>query len=397
MSKIRIFSKMGFVALFAVCSAQDRHLTVRVTNPEQHARIHQTVSIPWNTLRSTLGIGERQSLMVKDSTSGGDIASQAFDSNLDGIPDEFIFQSGFGPRESRTFFVQSTPKNPREVSSLTDIRFVEPRQDLAWENDRIAFRMYGPALAAEVNNGIDVWTKRVRYLIVKKWYDGEEQTPKIVYHEDHGEGADFFNVGRSLGCGGSGIWFKNKVYQPGVFTSYKIISTGPIRASFELYYGPWDFDGKKLTETKRITLDAGQNLNRIDVTYANSSQSSPLEIACGLVKRNNTKSFENKSRGWMSLWGQTNDSLQNGYLGTGIVFEQSKLTGVTEDKDQYIMLGKTRIGSQFTYYAGAGWTRSRDFNSEEAWNKYLDAFSQELRSPLLVTITMSSAQNNKQR
>ena len=335
--------------------------------------------------------------MVKDSGSGGDIASQVFDSNLDGIPDEFIFQSGFGPRESRTFFVQSTPKNRREVFSVTDVRFVEPRQDLAWENDRIAFRMYGPALAAEVNNGIDVWTKRVKYLIVKKWYEGEEQTPKIVYHEDYGEGADFFNVGRSLGCGGSGIWFENKVYQPGVFTSYKIISPGPIRVCFELYYGPWAFDGKRLTETKRITLDAGQNLNRIDVTYMDSSQSSQLEIACGLVKRNNTKSFENKSHGWMSLWGQTNDSLQNGYLGTGIVFEQSKLTRVTEDKDQYIMLGKTRIGSQYTYYAGAGWTRSGDFNTEEAWNKYLDVFSQELRSQLLVTITASSAQINKPR
>ena len=38
------------------------------------------------------------------------------------------------------------------------------KDDFAWENDRIAFRVYGPSLerTGEISSGIDVWCKRVR-------------------------------------------------------------------------------------------------------------------------------------------------------------------------------------------------------------------------------------------
>lgn len=76
----------------------------------------------------------------------------------------------------------------QEFPSLVDARFELPR-DVAWKSDRIAFRIYGPALAADVNNGVDVWVKRVRSLIVDKWYKASAESKKDTYHEDHGEGA----------------------------------------------------------------------------------------------------------------------------------------------------------------------------------------------------------------
>ena len=61
--------------------------------------------------------------------------------------------------------------------------------DMAWENDRIAHRMYGFELnsptAAAVGerlrgSGIDVWGKRVTYPIVDRWYaKGHDQ-----FHKD---------------------------------------------------------------------------------------------------------------------------------------------------------------------------------------------------------------------
>ncbi|HWI56372.1 MAG TPA: glycoside hydrolase family 88 protein, partial [Bacillota bacterium] len=38
------------------------------------------------------------------------------------------------------------------------------KDDFAWENDRVAFRIYGPALEAtgEISSGIDIWCKRTR-------------------------------------------------------------------------------------------------------------------------------------------------------------------------------------------------------------------------------------------
>jgi pectinesterase len=376
---------VGIAFLIALCPAQQKHLIVKVTNPSDLARENETISVPWDTLKAALSLGKSESMVVKETASGDKLMSQWIDDDLGGIPEELIFQSSFKPRESKWFLVAVSPKSRQKSSPLVDVRYVEPREDLAWENDRIAFRVYGPALAAEVNNGIDVWTKRVRSLIVKKWYDGEEQTPKIVYHEDHGEGADFFDVGRSLGCGGSGIWHYGKLYQPGVFSSYKIISTGPIRASFELAYNKWNVEGGIYREVKRITLDAGQNLNRIEVTLKGNGEDDPLVLACGLVKRNDTKFYKNEENDWMSLWGKTTDDPINGDLGTGVVFQAKMVSGWAEDSSQYIVLGNTGPGLTFTYYAGAGWTRSGDFKSVEEWNGYLDRFAANLRLPLQVT------------
>jgi pectinesterase len=372
--------------LTTISSGQGKHLVVKVANPSDHARESETISIPWDALKADLSLSAALSLVVKETTTGNELVSQWVDDDLNGIPDEFIFQSDFKPLESKSFLITVSSKNRRTVASLVDARYVEPREDLAWENDRIAFRMYGPALAAEVNNGIDVWTKRVRYPIVKKWYEGEEQTPKIVYHEDHGEGADFFNVGKSLGCGGTGIWFNGKVYQPGVFTSYEIISTGPIRTSFRLLYESWNVVGTIFKEVKRITLDAGQNLNWIEVTFKGGGEDDLIGLACGLVKRDSTKFYRNSEGGWMSLWGQTNNNPENGYLGTGVIFKPEAVTGWAQDSSQYIILGETVRGTAFTYYAGAGWTRSGDFKSVDDWNYYLDRFSKNLRQPLQLTI-----------
>ena len=63
----------------------------------------------------------------------------------------------------------------------------ERKDDFAWENDKIAFRMYGKELEktpAEMAYGIDVWTKRTTRLIINERYKRGE------YHVDHGDGLD---------------------------------------------------------------------------------------------------------------------------------------------------------------------------------------------------------------
>jgi len=36
---------------------------------------------------------------------------------------------------------------------------------------------------------------------------------------------------------------------------------------FELSYEPWDANGLRISEVKRITLDAGQQFNRFESSY----------------------------------------------------------------------------------------------------------------------------------
>ena len=83
---------------------------------------------------------------------------------------------------------------------------------MAWENDRIAHRMYGFALNSPVaaaagerlrGSGIDVWAKRVTYPIVDRWYaKGHDQ-----FHKDEeGEGARSLQHRRLARCRRHGLW-----------------------------------------------------------------------------------------------------------------------------------------------------------------------------------------------
>ena len=61
--------------------------------------------------------------------------------------------------------------------------------------------VYGPALKAtgEISNGMDFWAKRIEGLI-DKWYEND-LSGVASYHTDHGEGLDYYKVGRTLGLG----------------------------------------------------------------------------------------------------------------------------------------------------------------------------------------------------
>src|ERR1700676_4219083 len=62
------------------------------------------------------------------------------------------------------------------------VRYVPERMDdIAWENDRIAYRLYGPALEKHeaTGSGIDVWVKSTRKMIINEWYRRGD------YHADH--------------------------------------------------------------------------------------------------------------------------------------------------------------------------------------------------------------------
>jgi len=367
------------VAAFSAAVGNGKSLRVSVGNPSAFVRENETIEIPLNVIFHALGRVDTASLTVSDSETNAVLLSQATGTTL-------LFQTTLPPRGRKEFTVRSVGSKKKLSASPVDGRYVLPREDYAWENDRIAFRMYGPALAAEVNNGIDVWCKRVKYLIVAKWYRESESAPpgKDTYHQDRGEGADFFEVGRSLGAGGSGIWVNGAVLQPGVFTSQRTLLNGPIRVSFELTY-KWQIAGYALTERKVITLDAGQNLNRVAVTFLGSVLGDTLTLVCGLVKRANTSPSMDASLGRMTLWGLTNADTVNGYLGTAVVIPSPVFRTFAEDKEQFLLLAKTMTGSTLTYCAGAGWSRNGEFHSADDWNGYVDRTAQALRAPLLVT------------
>jgi pectinesterase len=306
--------------------------------------------------------------------------------------DELIFQSTFAPSEVKRFAIEAAapakPENVRVYAAHQD-----PRDDLAWESDRIAFRIYGQGLwkvDSLLSSGLDVWVKRVRTPIVEKWYaKGHDE-----YHRDTGEGADFFDVGQTLGAGGTAIWRDGKMYRAWNFKTWRMIANGPVRAIFELQYQPWDAgSGPRVTETKRIALDAGQNLNHITSIFRSESPVNDLPWVTGLVKRPSVVGSESKARpwAWLSVWGPVvpKDG-GHGDLGTAVLIPRDAVSEWRENDDHYFLVSHTKPGEAVNYWVGAGWTDSGDFRDVRDWWNYLDQFSQRLSAPIKTSIETPS-------
>lgn len=135
------------------------------------------------------------------------------------------------------------------------VRMVEERKgDIAWENDRAAFRIYSQTVKDKVSSGVDYWGKRVDYPIIEDWYALNDKG--LDYHTDRGQGRDFYAVGKLRGLGGTGIWKGNKLLVPEPYIKYEILKDTPEAIAFRLEYPAIEYGGNtyNLSETIEMVL-----------------------------------------------------------------------------------------------------------------------------------------------
>ncbi len=373
-----------FTALFfSQCKSNHDRLLITAANDLNIERKSETIELRWQHIIAKIPTLNPGSIELTEQASGAKLISQTIDYDQDGSVDALLFQADFAPKAVKTFVLQATKEAALvETASKTYAKFVPTRfDDFAWENDRIAFRMYGPALQAkgEINSGVDVWVKSVPNLVLDKWYAPDYGS----YHEDKGEGLDHYKVGPSRGCGGLAIWADEKMIPSKNFIEWKIIANGPIRTVFELTYAPWEVAGDKISEIKRITLDAGQNLNRFESTFKSAQNRETLPIAIGIVKRDKPGdvSMDTKN-GVLRYWQPAHE--KHGHTGCGVVIAPAKVNDMKELSDHFVVSTEAKTASSLTYYAGAGWSKNADFPTLAAWDNYLAQFSAGLASPLRV-------------
>lgn len=388
----------------AATRAADK-ITLTVTQDLAIARPSETIALPWTEIEKAMPGARIQHLAVKDAAGRVlpfqviNLAPEAKDPQNRGVAyGDFLFQHDFAAGEkSATFTIEQiqaiTPVFPTKVFA----RFVPERlDDFAWENDKIAHRTYGPALAAPdvprrgkevlITSGLDIWCKAVTYPIVDRWYNkGHDH-----YHKDEGEGIDMYNVGTSQGCGGTGVWAGGKLYVGRNYKTWKVLANGPVRAIFELAYDAWDANGAKVAEVKRFTVDAGHNLDMIESTFTVEGGPKDIVIGIGINKDSsdrgqNSKSEVTKSEaeGWFTQW---EVQATNGSLGEGVIVPTA-FAGFAEDSVNQLVLAKATSGQPLRYYVGAGWTKSGDFASKEDWSKYVAAEAMCAKSPVKVMVS----------
>ena len=376
----------GALSFFTVASTAHGQKTVTAENPLNLERHDEVISVPWSSVSGMMNRPSLKRLKVTDA-SGREMLSQAIDNDGDGKNDEFLFLADFWPSEKKNFTI-AADSSLIKVSPRVAVRHDDPRDDMAWESDRMAWRIYGEGLkktsSAMSSNGIDVWVKSVHRLVVEKWYSkGHDE-----YHIDTGEGADFFDVGETLGAGGTAIWKNDTIDRADNFKAGKIIANGPVRAVFELRYDPWSGGGLTITEVKRITIDAGSNMYRAESRFE-SQGGGDITYAIGLVKRPGMTGTENKDKtwAWMSGWGPVAPKNGgHGEMGTAFLIQRSALTDWKENADHYLAIGRARSGVPAVHYIGAGWTASGDFPTPQSWWAYLNDYADRLASPIKVTV-----------
>ncbi len=388
MMKTKLCLLAAVVACVSNGHAQNARLTLRVANPLAMARADETVALPWLQLTHDLPAVTPARVRVIELGSGREITSQALDADGDGRPDSLLFQVSLGALDARQYAIEANAPAQKVVSRVHS-KFVPEREDVAWESDRIAFRIYGKKLWQLENlhtNGIDVWVKRTRNLVLDAWYGKGHDS----YHVDTGEGADYFQVGPTLGAGGTGLWVNGRLYRGDNFLEHRIIADGPIRTIFELDYGAIDAAGTKATEHKRVSIDAGQNYFRQESTFRAAGGS--LDVVVGLVKRPDLVGSTSKDRDWvwLSAWGPIEMRTHgHGDLGTAVLVPKHTLVDFEEIADHYLSISRIPAGGTLVSYVGAGWTASRDFSGAEDWWRSVDEFAQRLATPVTLTSVKS--------
>ena len=268
----------------------------------------------------------------------------------------------------------SVKANEKQEPASCFARFVPERSDdFAWENDKVAFRTYGPALRGQgVNSGIDCWLKRVDYPIINKWYAGNLKG--ISYHKDHGEGYDPYHVGFSRGCGGLALWLNGKLVPSDIFTQWKVIEKSAGRVVFVLTF-EWKHAGNQYTEKKQITLKAGDRLFHAQSTFRKNGEIAVgLPIAVGLTTHDGkAHALADVKKGWIACW----ETIDGSGLGTGVVMapERIKKYKLVESKKKEsshaLLITTTDAHGQVDYAAGYGWAKAGEITNADEWISYL--------------------------
>jgi hypothetical protein len=396
----------GAAALLVAGASLAAGVDVTVGNDAGLARPAAVVAVPFADI-SKLAPELRMFHIVVRDPRGRVLPSQVTNYQHDhhgAVYDELVFSYDFAAGEKRAVFSvepaagTTPPEAPCAYARVVPERF----GDMAWENDRVAHRMYGAPLngpdaqaAGEKlrGSGIDVWAKRVSYPIIDRWYaKGHDQ-----FHEDkEGEGLDLYSIGGTRGDGGTGVWDGQKLWTSDNFTDASVASNGPRRAVFRLTYPAWDVgQARTAREEKRFIVDCGVNFDQVQSTFQFMVDEAVVGI--GLTDHAPAAGYPagvltRDPRGrWMSLWEED----KNGGLGTAVILADDAVSaGFAHEaparaggNGNHLLLAKVRHLGALRYFIGAGWSRSGQFADRAAWEAYVTAFAASVASPLKISVS----------
>lgn len=427
----------GIIMLLALAGSNysyAQQATVVVNNPTDAQR-QELVEVNISDVKAKLaGIAPKkgEAYIVKNKR-GQQIGSQI---THDG---KLLIDASIRPHGSATYYISIGKPYPQKVWT-TGALYKMRKDDIAWENDRCAYRVYGPALqrTGERSFGTDIWAKNTPDTVVYERYvmdkqgnvDGDKVDEKVKseerkmknlsgaaleaqkakikalkaesyeidvttsFHLDHGNGLDPYRVGATLGLGAPSLMIGNQQFLPYCYKDYKILDNGPLRFTVELTYNPSTIgDMQDVVEHRIISLDKGSNFNKMTVWYEGLTH--PTDFATGFPIHEEDTETKTFAKDYVSYADPTdNIEVNNSQVFVGVLFPN----GI--DNTYYQLFDKKHDGAighalglkrglknaeKYSYYFGAAWSKY-DVRSYTEWQIRIKEFLEALKTPLQVKL-----------
>jgi hypothetical protein len=349
---------------------------ITVTNPTDENRL-ELISVPFSKFSKHFAVDTI--FTVKDKSSGKTYLHQ-IEKLGHNAPQNVLIQVPISSKGKLDLIVykEKAPSFP----SKTFARYVPERfDDFAWENDVVAFRLYGKALEGRADDaqGMDYWAKRTENLVINKWYKEND------YHKDHGEGLDYYSVGQTLGAGDMALYHNNTIQFTKHYRKHEVLDNGPLRTTFKLNFDPQIIEGQEVYFSKTIQIDAGQNFNKITVDFVNK-HSKKTPIVVGLAKRDEIKpevEFD-KEDNTLAYWEPNIKDF--GHTGTTIILSNQKASYIDTDPKQFLLKTEISNNKPFVYYNGGAWNNAGKITSFDQWEDAVKDYAEQIRKPLKVKL-----------
>ena len=380
-------------------------ITVSITNESNEFR-QQVIELDAGEVSARLGIQGGRQFVVYDP-AGLELPYQLT------YDEKVLIDAGVSPNATLTLTLKKG--TPQVFKTVCYGRiYPERKDDYAWENDRGAYRVYGPALqkTGEKSYGTDVWSKNTPELVVEQRYwtedvvmmptveqlrrenrqKGDSLYRTISYHHDHGRGMDLYKVGATLGCGTPALMDGDNLVYPYCFKDYEVLDNGPLRTTVLLNYEKKAFNGDSIMEHRLISLDKGSNFNRCTVWYTGMTK--PARLASGVVIHSENKDGYVLGNDYVLYADPTdNPHVNNCQLFVATLYPQGDIQTTMLPFDQSrngneghaLGIVDGYKGERFTYYFGSAWSKY-DVRTMEEWQQRIAWTLRSLRQPLKVDV-----------
>lgn len=374
--KNRLFYLLSATFFLGACS---QGLKVEVSNPTACDRDDETVEIAWSRLAALEGVTPENVIVCDDE--GEQVPSQVLYRG-ETEPQALIFQVDVDGMETERFTVKTGVREAYPVKAFGR-QVPERYDDYAWENNKAAYRLYGPALETApgemlVTPGIDVWVKCTDKLVIDEWY------ARGNYHHNYGDGMDCYKVGKTLGGGSSAPFIDGRIFLlPHNYQTYRTLDNGPIRTSVELTYAPFAInDTLTVALTKIITLDADQRFNRMDCLYTGDFDTLP--VAAGFVRHDVKQTLTGED--WVAICEPASDSkdpVRDGDIYGAVILSGAAILPNTAG--HALAVKSVRPNEMLTYYAGTGWSHG-GIDDMDKWLEKVNELKTAVETPLQITV-----------